>query len=142
MKNIYFSILTAGFIVAGGGVKLHAAPSDDVFLKSVPKVAHVVDAKRKEACDQVLHMNKHVDAMTKMGQAVNPRHTQSHEAWKQACDRRTQFYNTLVNGNDMSKLAVLKQIYSDNDVKKVIDEIDQKMQKHANTLHNPLDGAL
>lgn len=42
----------------------------------------------------------------------------------------------------MSKLTVLKQIYADNDVKKVVDEVEQKMQRLANTLSSPLDGAL
>lgn len=111
-----------------------AAQDEQVYKNAIPDVTRHVENKAKEACDQVVNMEK---------QPVDqPRWHAQLDAWKKVCERRTMMLNKLKTGSDHEKLATIKQLSPDQDVKMIIESEKAKLQPSAphkaDDWHSPL----
>ena len=104
-------IVAVSAISLGSISSVKAELSDDAFLNSIPEVTYIVKGKKDEACEQAAHM--------KLQKVTAPRFLKNLQAWGQLCQRRTGILNSLLSGGDAGKIATIKKIIADSQVKEV-----------------------
>lgn len=115
--------------------------SDQSKINAVPRITAYVEEKKNEACFLW-------EEMTRGGEEFPDRlsidkYVKNLNAWKQICERRRHFLETLNSGDSNRQLETIEIISKDQGVKDIIKEEEEKLHPQSGIdIDDPLGGVL